>query len=279
MPSRPPRSPAPSRSGILTILALFLLGGLFVGGLYLTAYTGLPPGYRRSTPGVPARSLRIVSWDVKWGTGTDNSILERFRADPPDLLLLQRVTRKTAQEVAQSLEMKNGGELQMYYSPTNLGDPSEPGNAVLSRHPLFKGRSIPKPKYVIDPNHPPPQGFGVWAEVVVEGRRFLAGSVQWTDGAADAEARSLLGVWQRQPGMPLLVGAIIDPAGDRSESSPIHRIERENPFRPASGIYASSEWEVSSVASDPSARLVSLIVSAGTSPASAPSTIPSAPLR
>src|SRR4051812_12822674 len=127
---------APSRTGALTVLFVLVFGGLFMGGLYLTAYRNIAPDYRQSTPGAPGRALRVVSWDLQWDPSKTAAAIEVLRPILPDLVLLQRVSRKEAQTIGLALDMRARGALQMYYSPTNAGDPGEPGNAILCRFPL-----------------------------------------------------------------------------------------------------------------------------------------------
>src|SRR5687767_5373651 len=106
-----------SRSN-LTLWAIAVFGGLFLGGLYWMRSTTLPAEYRDARPGLPARPLRLISVDAEWPK-TVGPLVEQLRAEQMDFLLLQRISRKDAQAIADALGFRHGGRLQMYYSASN----------------------------------------------------------------------------------------------------------------------------------------------------------------
>src|SRR3954470_11648571 len=91
--SSAPRSLArrPS-SGLLTIVAMLLFSGLFVGGLYYYAHRNAAsrPEYVAATPGIPPQKLVVISCNLHWETpGT--KLVEDFKARAADFVLLQQV--------------------------------------------------------------------------------------------------------------------------------------------------------------------------------------------
>src|SRR5258705_3268548 len=100
----------------------------------------------------------------------------------PDFVLLQQVSHKDAQHVAELLEMRHKGQLQLYYSPTNPGTRDAPGNAILARHAIFQGRTI---------SNGGPTDAGIWVEPVVAGNRFYLADVDLTPPPLAAPAAKL----------------------------------------------------------------------------------------
>jgi hypothetical protein len=197
------RTPGRGRGG-WTIAVIFAVGLLFLGGLYLTAWKGVPPVYKESKPGTPPTPVRIASWNFKW-QGDVEAAVGRLRAVNADVILLQQVSRKDAQAIGTALEMKHGGTLQMAYSPGNPGTTEEPGNAVLARVALFKPREMP----AVGGRH-----YGVLAEAIVDGRRFWIGSIDMSPireraMPADQAMKNLIGAWEKGGKSPMIVGGVI----------------------------------------------------------------------
>lgn len=178
----------------LTLAAILGFGLLFLGGLYWARSTTLPAEYRNATPGLPARPLRMISVDAEWRP-SPAPIIEQLRGEQMDFLLLQRISRKDAETLANELNFRHGGRMQMFYSASNPnGAPALPGNAILSKHPLYKGRESP---------HTTPGGYAVLAEPVVDGKRFTLASA---DFAKQEELETLLKQWEKAGKPPLVVG-------------------------------------------------------------------------
>jgi hypothetical protein len=136
----------------------------------------------------------MLSVDAEWPK-TLAPLIEQLRGEPMDFLLLQRISRKDAQTIADALGFRHGGQLQMYYSASNPdGAPPLPGNAILSKHPLYKGRESP---------HTTPAGYAVLAEPVVDGRRFTLASA---DLAKEEELATILKNWEKAGKPPLVIG-------------------------------------------------------------------------
>ena len=80
--------------------------------------TTLPDEYRNATPGLPARPLTVVAIDAGWPADV-GPVVEELRGRDLDFVLLQRLSRRDAQAIAEALGFRVGGELQMYYSASN----------------------------------------------------------------------------------------------------------------------------------------------------------------
>src|SRR5436305_5516835 len=161
-----------SKSGSLTIVVILAFSVLFVGGLYYYAHRNAAsrPEYTASTPGVPPQKTTLISCNLKWTTPSPQLIGE-FKSLAPDFVLLQQVSLKNAEAMANALDMRHGGELQLYYSPTNPNTTEAPGNAILGRHAMFQGRVI-SDKFAGD--------AGIWVESVILKNRFFIGNVDLT---------------------------------------------------------------------------------------------------
>ena len=161
-----------SKSGVLTIIAILLFSVLFVGGLYYYAHRNAAsrPEYSSATPGIPPQKLVLISCNLHWAS-PPAQLIQELNSQSPDFVLLQQVSLKDAQSVATSLDMRHGGELQVYYSPTNPNSSEVPGNAILARHALFQGRVI-SDKFAGD--------AGIWVEPVILGTRFWLANIDLT---------------------------------------------------------------------------------------------------
>src|SRR5436305_570796 len=106
-----------SKSGVLTIVAILLFSVLFVGGLYYYAHRNAAsrPEYSSATPGIPLQKLVLISCNLHWAS-PPAQLIQELNSQSPDFVLLQQVSLKDAQSVATSLDMRHGGELQVYYS-------------------------------------------------------------------------------------------------------------------------------------------------------------------
>jgi hypothetical protein len=123
-------------------------------------------------------------------------LIGEFKALLPDFVLLQQVSLKDAESVANALEMRHSGELQLYYSPTNPNTKDAPGNAILSKHAIFQGRVI-SDNFAGD--------AGIWVEPVVLKSRFYLASVDLTPPPLAAPAAKV-----RQEAIDALVKSFSD---------------------------------------------------------------------
>jgi len=186
-----------SKSGLLTILAILAFSVLFVGGLYYYAHrtAASRPEYSSATPGIPPQKVVLISCNLHWAA-PGPQLVRDLKSLNPDFVLLQQVSLKDAQSVATTLDMRHGGELQLYYSPTNPNSSQVPGNAILSRHAIFQGRVI-SDKFAGD--------AGVWVEPVILGTRFYLANVDLTPPPLAAPAAKL-----RQEAIDALIKSIAD---------------------------------------------------------------------
>jgi hypothetical protein len=217
-----------SRRGVLTILAIFAVGGLFVAGLYVAARRGLSEEYKSAQLGAPPRRLRFASIDLAYDRNNTHRVIDQLYNLKPDFVMVQRVTRHEAYKLAQALEMRHGGTVQMFYSLNDPAAERQPGNAVLAKWPLYQGRTMAK-------RHP--RQFGIFVESVVDGRRFVVGSWDLAEAADDArrEIEMMIESWTRGQRPPLILG------GDGGTTV---LPEVLMPVTATGGIHASRAWRV-----------------------------------
>ncbi len=208
------RMPVSSRrpsSGFLTIVVILLFSFLFVGGLYYYARRNAAsrPEYRSSVPAIPTQRLLLVSCNLHWSVPT-SQLIQDFKSLSPDFILLQQSSLKDAQTIAVTLDMRHNGQLQLYYSPTNPNTTQAPGNAILSRHPIYQGRTI-SDEVATD--------AGIWVEPVIAGKRFYLANVDLTPPPLAAPAAklrqeaidSLVASFAKAP-TPCIIGGLIPPS-------------------------------------------------------------------
>jgi endonuclease/exonuclease/phosphatase family metal-dependent hydrolase len=115
--------------------------------------------------GVPDRPVRFVSYNILHNQRGMSRVIEEIRKLDPDFILLQEVERDELSDMTRDL----GSMPAVYHASENLaGGRATWGNAILSRHRLYEGRSIPNPGG---------GSFGVWATAVIEGKKFRVGCV------------------------------------------------------------------------------------------------------
>lgn len=228
-----------SNSGVLTIIAIALFSVLFVGGLWYYAHRNAAsrPLYANATPGVPPQSIVLVSCNLHWGAPSEKLMgeLKSFKAD---FVFLQQASLKNAESIGNALDMRTGGELQLYYSPTNPNTTEAPGNAILARHPIFQGRVI-SDKYAGD--------AGIWVEPVVLGNRFYLANIDLTPPPLAAPAAklraeaidSLVASFAQAPS-PCIIGGTI-PVSIKMPSGLSHDLHIGEP--PIARYFLSKGWQ------------------------------------
>jgi hypothetical protein len=206
--SAPKKPRTGSRRGTLTIVAIFIAGGIFVGGLWFVSRQ-MSPTYLMAELGTPSRTMRVASRNVEYSYRRIDELVEQVRSldPPPDFLMVQKIGRKEAHELAQALDMRHGGTVQMFYTLNEPMTAGQPGNAILSKWPLYQGRTMVK-------GHP--RQFGIFAEAVVEGKRFLLGcwDLAATNEAA-REASAMLEAWRAAGEPPMIVAGSTSGLQDR----------------------------------------------------------------
>jgi endonuclease/exonuclease/phosphatase family metal-dependent hydrolase len=115
--------------------------------------------------GVPDRPVRVVSYNILHNQRGMGRVIEEIRKLDADFVLLQEVEREHVSEMTREL----GSMPAVYHASENLaGGRASWGNAILSRHRLYEGRTIPNPGG---------GSFGVWATASIDGRKFRVACV------------------------------------------------------------------------------------------------------
>jgi len=225
-------------SGVLTIVAMLVFSVLFVGGLYYYAHRNAAshPEYKAAAPGIPPQKLVVICCNLHWSPPSAK-LIEEFKSHAPDFILLQQISLKDAQTVANALDMRHGGELQLYYSPTNPNTTEAPGNAIMAHHAIFQGRVI-SDQFAGD--------AGIWVEPVILGKRFYLANVDLTPtplAAPAAKVRqeavdSLIASFSEAPTPCIIAGAI--PGSTKMPRGLSHDLLMGDP--PIARFFLSSGW-------------------------------------
>src|SRR4051812_27238616 len=155
--------------GMLLVLGILLLGGAVLGGLFLAPRPHAPPTPPGIETGLPLRDLRFVSYNILHCQRGLDRIAAEIKKLEPDFVFLQEVEFADAAQLAQALGMEANYYPQLYYTSVNLAGPRATwGNLILSKHPLYAADTIPNPGG---------GSFGVWADTVVDNKRFVVANV------------------------------------------------------------------------------------------------------
>ena len=167
--------------GILTVSAMFLLGGAVLWGLFQAPRAAAP-----SAPdvpwGVPARALRFVTLECSEPGGAPASVDEivaAVRPFDPDFVLLQRVRSEDAVPLAAALGMQQSYHPQ-FFRALGTRPRGVVGCLVLSRHPLYDAEAL---RVTTGSG----ACFGVRAVSVVDGVRFAVVSARLRSAGADVQ--------------------------------------------------------------------------------------------
>jgi len=190
----------PTRSGAIALLAIFVTGGVLLLGIRLTRHARprtAPPGVPW---GVPGRTLRIISHDLRRQNPQSDPMLAAMSRLNPDYVLLQDVEEDDVVPIAQLLGMQQSFHAELFQRSMNLvGRRVTYGNCIFSKHPLYEGAPLTGG-----------QGpFGAWAVSVMDGRKFLVASVHFAPGERGiAEAHAMTQVWQARGAPPMVAGVL-----------------------------------------------------------------------
>jgi hypothetical protein len=209
-----PNPPTPqkhrSSRGKWTVVAMFVLGGAVLAGLFLAPRPKSPPAPADVPVGVPEGPLKFAVYDLGPGgsaLGSDAIAREIASAVPaPDYVILLHAPLEDAAAIAGEFGMQGS------YDPRlgqQLRDP-EAGSekvaaCILSRHPLYDAEPLTLP--------PGKEPFGIRAWSVVGGRKFLVACAWATPGGARALAES----WKALGAPPAVVGLLMD---ETAQSTP-----------------------------------------------------------
>src|SRR3954454_24207944 len=183
-----------SRRGIALVIGMFIFGGVMMAILFRA-----PRAADRAPEvpmGVPRRTLRIVSINVRGRAENGEAIARWLKPIDADVYMLQGVRVGDVDVIGKQLGMTRAGG-DVVYPAQNLAGPSAPfGNAIFSRFPLYESRSIPARG----------GSFGVWAVIVVDDVQFLVASIDTTDKEA-AEGRGASADYERLKELTMLTEA------------------------------------------------------------------------
>jgi len=200
-----------STKGVWLVLAMFALGGAVLGGLFLAPRAAAPPAPTDVPWGVPTRTLRFASYNILHAQrGLDRIAAEVVKLQP-DFVFLQEVESADAAQLAKALGMQANYYPHVYQTSENLAGPRASwGNLILSRHPIYAAASIPNPGG---------GSFGVWADAVVDGKRFIVADVHlsatWKANPVHVkqsgeyrykELSNLVNAWHDRGSPPIIVG-------------------------------------------------------------------------
>ena len=204
--------------GRWVVVGLFLLGGAVLGGFFVARRVAAKPpaaeqaAAARDLPlGVPPRPLRLVSYNILHCQRGLDRVAAEIRQRDPDIVLLQEVESRDCAGLARALDMQAHYDPQFYETSENLAGPQATwGNLILSKFPLYGATSIPNPGG---------GSFGLWADVVVDGKRFVIACVHlsatWKANPVhvkesgenrNKELTHLLDAWQARGRPPMIVG-------------------------------------------------------------------------
>lgn len=157
-------------------IGVILLFGVVIFALFLLATRPGDPAPAHLKFGVPARTIRIFSLDMR-ELDRDRAISAILASDA-DIVLLQGVRTADVDILGQRIKMSRADAPSgnVFYPAQNFEGPATPfGNAIFSRFSLYEGRSIPNRG----------GSFGVWAAADVDDSKIMLASVQLTDSSSE----------------------------------------------------------------------------------------------
>ena len=159
----------PRRATILFFAFLVVFGGAFWVAMKWAARGAGSPPPPSAAWGVPDRPLRFVSCNILHGELGLPRVIDEIRKLQPDFILLQKVEREHLSTMTRELRSMPA----VYHASENLAGPRASwGNAILSRHRLYEGQSIPNPGG---------GSFGIWATAAIDGKKFRVACVHLSD--------------------------------------------------------------------------------------------------
>jgi len=200
--------------GAVLCIAMFVLGGAVLWGLFLSPRAVSPPppaGPGGPVWGAPDRPLRVVSFNILHNQRGAAQVEDTIRRLSPDVVFLQEVESRDVVPMAAALGMQQHYHPRAYHASENLaGRRASWGNLILSKHPLYSAGSIPNPGG---------GSFGVWAVTVIDNRKFLLANVHlsatWKMNPAHIreqgnhrhkELTNLVTAWRDLGAPPMIVG-------------------------------------------------------------------------
>jgi hypothetical protein len=202
-----PSAPAPpkrrSPRGKWTVVAMFVLGGAVLAGLFFAPRPKSPSAPPGIPVGVPEQPLKFAVYDlgVAGGSalGSDTIAREIASAVPaPDYVILLHAPLEDAAAIAAEFGMRASYDPRLCQRLR----PPEGGNeriaaCILSRHPLYDAQRLTA-RSAKEP-------YGIAAWTAVGGKKFLVACVWATPGGAKALAET----WRALGAPPAVVGLLV----------------------------------------------------------------------
>lgn len=189
-----------SRRGAWLVAAIFAFGVIVFCGLYFAPKAGPPAVPGEARWGVPERTLRFVTWDLRRRHPGAGNALDIVRQLQPDYVLLQGIEEEDVIPLAEAIGMQHSYHPQLYQRAKNFsGRKADWGAVVLSKYPLYEGRGIPGPQGV----------SGAWAVSVVDGRKFVVAAAHLAAGEqGQHEAAALREAWEKRVSPPMVLALL-----------------------------------------------------------------------
>jgi hypothetical protein len=172
----------PSRRGLWTIVAIFVLGGLVLAGLFMAPRRKpplAPPDMPWAHPGQP---VTVVSFEI--GPARRNAepvtLAAMILAEEatPDFVFLLDIEADQLPGLAKALDMQASYDPRLYQRvPRTPGGKELVGVAILSRHSLFEAAPVRRARKLPD---------GVSAVAAAHGSKVLVGCL-WRAGEPEPE--------------------------------------------------------------------------------------------
>jgi endonuclease/exonuclease/phosphatase family metal-dependent hydrolase len=154
----------PRRPTILFFAFLLVFGTAFWVTVRLTARGAGSPPPASAAWGVPDRPLRFVSYNILHNERGMPRVIAEIKKLDADFILLQEIEREHLSAMTREL----GSLPAVYHASENLAGRASWGNAILSKHRLYEGKSIPNAGG---------GSFGVWATAAIDGKKFRVACV------------------------------------------------------------------------------------------------------
>ena len=190
-------------SGVWLCLAVLIFGGGVMFAFYRAAHDLTRPANSFASYGIPAKPLRLVSFNAKRQAHLPDEVIAEILRRDPDYVFLQETRGKMLPDLQHRLGEKYIATA--YYPLQNLPDAdNDIGIAILSKYPLEDGRPIP--------NHMN-GACGVWASSLIDGKRFEVACLRPSEiGGARSEMENFKKAWESSSKPPIL--AAVESGGE-----------------------------------------------------------------
>lgn len=214
------------------VLGLFVFGALILGGLFLAPIAKAPSAPIGLPLGVPAQSVRFVSYDLAHQHPANDPVFRDIDKLKSDAVLLQGVDEDDAVQVAELLGLQRSFHPQLYQRSEHLaGRRGTWGNLILSQHDLYGGSPLGGVR----------GGFGGWAACVIDGKEFFIADLHLAAGDEGmAEWTQFQQIWKSRGSPPLVVAVLL--SGDLALASPDFQAAR--PGKAGPWFFFTRDWRL-----------------------------------